>query len=78
MSKELIGYLAFSKSGIKFIKPSKQRKPKTQYNFGGRDATIEKCGSQWEGVFDDDHGHTFIADRKRDVINDMKCHVNVS
>ena len=50
-----------------------QRKAKTEYEFNGRKCTVNKCGSEWEGWFLDDSSVTFIADRKRDVLADLKA-----
>jgi len=54
------------------IKSTRKRKIATYANKDGDVAFIEKYGNQWEGWFDKNHGQTYIAKTKRELIWDMQ------
>ena len=49
----------------------KRRRATVYVNTQGIVAHLEKCGSQWEGHFENDHSTTFICDTKRELVFDM-------
>ena len=54
-----------------YRKPKKNRTKHEYIAANGDRLYVEKCGSQWEGIVNDDHSCIYIASTKKELLSDM-------